>query len=351
MNAQELRSLTFVMQETAGLPDAETFRERLFECLDQELDLPLVALNTKANGRVRIAQSRGMAEEDLRINYPEVFAEQTAALDRPVQPGVAILTESLPEQFLDEMQTIHQIWRPNGIKDAVATSLSGPTGMKGLMVLLVDDRKRLASLRLFLEALSPYVARCLDHFAHLHRQQLKLDCLEEVAKESCATLLFDRDGQVAWVSSTARDLFKRLTGRDTVPTQILAWYYEQRNGQSGLPRLNGRNSVLLAGQWLVLRSHVLPGHLGQYQMLSIEDPLGRQSRTLRRQCMEMGLTDRELQIAGLMVDGRLNKEISKRLDISIWTVKNHVKRMYYRSGARNRTEFVRMLLDGWRSSG
>ncbi|MES2332259.1 MAG: helix-turn-helix transcriptional regulator [Bacteroidota bacterium] len=52
------------------------------------------------------------------------------------------------------------------------------------------------------------------------------------------------------------------------------------------------------------------------------------------------LTQREMQILLLLVDGKLNKEIGTVLNISVDTVKKHLKNIYRKITARNRVEAV-----------
>jgi DNA-binding NarL/FixJ family response regulator len=54
------------------------------------------------------------------------------------------------------------------------------------------------------------------------------------------------------------------------------------------------------------------------------------------------LTDRELQVLGLLAEGLSNKAIASRLGISDQTVKFHVASISGKLGAHNRTEAVRL---------
>ncbi|HEX6420359.1 MAG TPA: AAA family ATPase, partial [Acidimicrobiales bacterium] len=51
-----------------------------------------------------------------------------------------------------------------------------------------------------------------------------------------------------------------------------------------------------------------------------------------------GLTDRELGVLGLLVDGHSNREIGARLNISQHTAANHVRSILLKTGCANRTE-------------
>lgn len=50
------------------------------------------------------------------------------------------------------------------------------------------------------------------------------------------------------------------------------------------------------------------------------------------------ITPREVEILALMAEGYMNKEIGKQLNISVETVKKHVKNIFFKTGAQNRIE-------------
>lgn len=52
------------------------------------------------------------------------------------------------------------------------------------------------------------------------------------------------------------------------------------------------------------------------------------------------LTDREQEVLALLAHGECNKQIARRLDIAIGTVKSHVKSVMCKLGAANRTKAI-----------
>lgn len=50
------------------------------------------------------------------------------------------------------------------------------------------------------------------------------------------------------------------------------------------------------------------------------------------------LTQKEITILNALTNGSSNHEISRRCDISVNTVKYHLKKIYRKIGVRNRTE-------------
>ncbi|WP_204056926.1 response regulator transcription factor [Microbispora corallina] len=60
------------------------------------------------------------------------------------------------------------------------------------------------------------------------------------------------------------------------------------------------------------------------------------------------LTRRELDVLRLAAAGARSKEIAAELSLSVGTVRNHLTRVLYKTGARNRVDAVRIATDsGW----
>jgi DNA-binding NarL/FixJ family response regulator len=70
-------------------------------------------------------------------------------------------------------------------------------------------------------------------------------------------------------------------------------------------------------------------------------PVGWQAASLRLETPLAALSSREREVLDLAASGMSNKEIAKRLTISINTVKFHLRTIYSRLGVRNRVEAMR----------
>jgi DNA-binding CsgD family transcriptional regulator len=55
------------------------------------------------------------------------------------------------------------------------------------------------------------------------------------------------------------------------------------------------------------------------------------------------LSPREMQIAGMVADGATNRAIASMLDISLWTVSTHLRRIFAKLGVSSRAEMVGQL--------
>ena len=58
------------------------------------------------------------------------------------------------------------------------------------------------------------------------------------------------------------------------------------------------------------------------------------------------LSPRELQIARLVADGATNRAIASSLDISLWTVSTHMRRIFAKVGVCSRAEMVAQFFGG-----
>ncbi|WP_271410168.1 LuxR C-terminal-related transcriptional regulator [Pseudomonas sp. Q1-7] len=54
------------------------------------------------------------------------------------------------------------------------------------------------------------------------------------------------------------------------------------------------------------------------------------------------MTKREQEVLHLLMQGKSNKQIAQKLDISNYTARDHVSALLRKSGARTRTELIAM---------
>jgi DNA-binding CsgD family transcriptional regulator len=59
-----------------------------------------------------------------------------------------------------------------------------------------------------------------------------------------------------------------------------------------------------------------------------------------------GLSPRELQIARMVAAGATNRAIADALEISLWTVSTHLRRVFAKTGVGSRAEMVAELFGG-----
>lgn len=76
-----------------------------------------------------------------------------------------------------------------------------------------------------------------------------------------------------------------------------------------------------------------------------ERPTHEQTRLIREFNIAEKLTEREGEIAALLIKGKTYRMIAGELHVSENTVKTHVKNIYSKAGVQNRTELMHRLLD------
>lgn len=59
--------------------------------------------------------------------------------------------------------------------------------------------------------------------------------------------------------------------------------------------------------------------------------------------IDLGITDREAEIASLLISGLNNSQIEDKLCISSHTVKNHIYNLYKKTGVKNRTQLTNYI--------
>jgi len=68
------------------------------------------------------------------------------------------------------------------------------------------------------------------------------------------------------------------------------------------------------------------------------------ARVIRERLIPFALTPRESEIVGLLLHGLSNKEIAARCRIAEQTVKDHLKHVYTKVGAHQRTALIARLI-------
>ena len=82
--------------------------------------------------------------------------------------------------------------------------------------------------------------------------------------------------------------------------------------------------------WQVIRDAIREDELGRAKTAQIADLKGRFSQ----------LTEQERIVLRLIVQGYINKQISKRLDVSVRTVESRRQQIFRKTGAKNLGELM-----------
>jgi len=104
-------------------------------------------------------------------------------------------------------------------------------------------------------------------------------------------------------------------------------------------------SVTIDGERMDLVQSWLEGEHGDDERLLVIElrPSHTVGAEVHRQFVQCGLTEREVQVAELIVQGRSNRAIATSLCISQDTVKTHCRHLFGKLGINRRTDFLPLL--------
>jgi len=126
-------------------------------------------------------------------------------------------------------------------------------------------------------------------------------------------------------------------GRPPGGSRVVIYTWETRSGFVERAMLAGAHGYLSkalpSGELVAALEKV---HLGE-RLVAVDEP---RSRHERRSTIEIGLTPRETDVIALIAAGVPNKEISRRLELSMNTVKSHIRTAYRSMGVTSRTQAV-----------
>ncbi len=196
-------------------------------------------------------------------------------------------------------------------------------------VLLVDDEEMLLdSLEIILS---------LNDMEIVGKAHDGNECLEVLKKVSCDIALVDLNMKGMGGIELIGHLKKKYPG---IRILVLTTFYDDNNITEAIS--NGADGYLLkdSGKDAIL------GAISQLMNgVSVLDPKVMQRLTAmmsknNNKSLYEELTDREREIASLLVEGLSNKQIADKLFISEGTVKNYISSIYDKTGIHDRVKLV-----------
>jgi DNA-binding CsgD family transcriptional regulator len=154
------------------------------------------------------------------------------------------------------------------------------------------------------------------------------------------------DLSIAAVTAPAEQWLAEVSDwpRRSAPPQavlaVAAHLLAQELASENLPGLPPRARVQThSGRWLVLHASRLSSPAGSGPIAVILEPAAP-AEVAPLVLQAYGLTEREAQVAQLVLHGLATNEIADRLTISALTVQQHLKAVFDKTGARSRRELV-----------
>jgi DNA-binding CsgD family transcriptional regulator len=199
--------------------------------------------------------------------------------------------------------------------------------------------------RLVLDVLQPHLLRAYRNACQYQQLEQTLDQLQK-SIEHLGLIILDAAGQVQWMTPAAFDwlniYFDWSDGALELPDRLWSWVQLQLlRGQSPdralandllqVERLGRKLVIRLGVESLSANSRLVPSR--RYVLLLEEQALPG------LKCFErFGLSQREVEVLGCLMQGQDNKAIAAELGLNAGTIRKHLENIYQKLGVQSRTQ-------------
>jgi DNA-binding CsgD family transcriptional regulator len=237
---------------------------------------------------------------------------------------------------LSRAKRFEPLLRPLDVRDEMRAVLRSRGGAWGTLTLYragssppfsADDERALAATT--------------SAIADLFRLALLRSALRtpQLVDQPPGLLLIGRDGQLVASTPAAEQWLVAIDDRGRLPAAVGSVTAAVR-GDDGLAQ-----AVLPArdGRWVVLHGSAVKDEAGNADQISIIIEGARPVLLARLIADAYSLTEREAEVTSLLSLGLANKQIASRLGLSTYTVQDHVKAVFEKTGAQSRGQLVATL--------
>lgn len=263
------------------------------------------------------------------------------ALSRAEIPAATL--SGATDGTLDRSLRHREVRRPHGFGDELRAALvSDSTAWGGITLLREGGSPD------FTDGESRAMAALAPHLAEGLRRAVSREALSTAEPEhphTAGVVLIDDDNVIVQASDAAERWVEELHARtdDGRARGVLAAVASRARGVAAgdLVADASARARTASGRWLLVHGSVLGQEPGPRTVVILE-PVGP---------IEMapliadayGLTDRERAITQLVATGLSTTSIAERLHLSPWTVQDHLKSIFEKTGAGTRGELVACL--------
>jgi DNA-binding CsgD family transcriptional regulator len=166
-------------------------------------------------------------------------------------------------------------------------------------------------------------------------------------------VVLTRAGDIELITPPARELLAALRSpalaerEEMVPPALVSLAeHARRSGRDGWNLQPDVVAVPSALGWITLHASLSDGHTDGRVAIVLERSASQRATALRLETY--GVTEREREVAVLLAQGRTNPDIAEALVLSPYTVQDHIKSLYEKTGVSSRQELVaRIFLDDY----
>jgi DNA-binding CsgD family transcriptional regulator len=295
-----------------------------------------------AEGGLPAAAMIRLTEIELR----EPDFNKFTALARAHQPAASLVGATAGD--LDRSLRQRELRRPSGFADELRAVLSGPaTGTWGALTLLREAKRPH-----FTPSEVRFVASLAGALADgLRRAALLGDAAAGGDDDDTGLLVLAADDTVEMANAAAGRWLDELGARDGpgghLPLAVRAAASRARAAADGADgggpaaRLARARIRTPAGRWVVVRGSLLGDGPGSRVAVLLEAARPPELAPLIADAY--GFTERERLVTELVAQGFPTSEIAARLHMSAYTVQDHLKSIFEKSGTGSRGDLVARL--------
>jgi DNA-binding CsgD family transcriptional regulator len=288
----------------------------------------IVENGLRAEAAVRIAE----------IEYSESDVNKFGALARSGRPAASL--SGTTDGDLDRSVRHRELRAPNGFGDELrAVLVSDAATWGGLTLGRTSDREPFTPAEVELVAsVSPYLAEGLQRALLLAALSARHD-----QDELAGFALLAADNSITLADTRAEMWLSELrgTGPDVplppVVTAVASCARSIADGRAPSGVVARARVPTPSGTWLIVRGSTL-GHEDARTAVTLEPARPHELAPLIARAYQ--LTNRERAITQLIAQGLATDEIASRINISPWTVQDHLKSIFEKAGVSSRGELI-----------
>jgi DNA-binding CsgD family transcriptional regulator len=199
--------------------------------------------------------------------------------------------------------------------------------------------------RLILNLLRPHLFQAYQNVQKYHQVTDDLGQLQRSINH-LGLIVLDPMGIVEWLTPQAETwlatYFERSTALGYLPEDLWMWVKDQTSGVISHPHATevaAPFTIELACKRLIIRLVIEPDR-NRYNLL-----LEEQRRSHFQSLEVLGLSQRETEALGWLMQGKDNKSIALLMAVGASTVRKHLENIYRKLGVQSRTEAVSYALE------
>ena len=317
-----------------------------------------------ANPEAQFSIGYGVMDDAFAKDYPQFAALDPAGRRFAALPlGQATTTDRIfSAEFLRDNIFLNEFLRPHGIEGTLATPLLSSAGRFALFGVHQGTTQSPFedSDIACLERLAPHLTRALQIRRLFLQSEMRGQTLEAMLDRKSAGLIgFAADGLVLFVNASARKIAADRDGirldrnghlivTGDAASRVASLEGDVKRGGAGgvvrVQRQSGKPSYLLLVAPLPASEDILHRSRMRGVLFAIHDPGRRTVPTVQRIATLLHLPLGPAKIVAAILEGSELKEYAERENISINTVKFHLKAAFERTGTRSQAALLRRAL-------